>query len=95
MNDLIKTIKESLDKADAAPWEQDEGPYVLNSNGHIVCRLWDLEDKYMNDRNNAHLIANSPTWLKQLIELVEELKEELDQERSGREAKSELGQINP
>ncbi|MEK3674633.1 hypothetical protein [Paenibacillus sp. FSL R10-2771] len=78
MNDLIKTIKESLDKADAAPWEQDEGPYVLNSNGHIVCRLWDLEDKYANDQNNANLIAKSPTWLQQLSDSLEDAVKALE-----------------
>ncbi|CAH1205784.1 hypothetical protein PAECIP111893_02417 [Paenibacillus plantiphilus] len=89
----IQMVREALGKATPGPWTQSAlvGGYVItdypshdavavvieyNENGTIYKRL---TDKW---RENRHLIANSPTWIKQSIEIIEQQQREIESLRS-------------
>ena len=78
MTNLIQEVRAALQAATPGPWEQDDEPYVLG-NGQVVCRLWHFNGEYQNQDNNAHLIANSPTWLQQLTERLEATERQRDE----------------
>jgi hypothetical protein len=70
MNEQYKEIREALEKAEIAPWaivkfidgKTFEVWQSIDNTG--VCRLITNE----NAEANAYLIANAPTWLRQLLD---------------------------
>jgi hypothetical protein len=90
MTDLIQEVKAALQAATPGPWENEAG--TIWAEGVAIAQVGVI---FGSRKFDGNLIANSPTWLQKLIDMVEELEEELNQERSGRESKSEMGQVNP
>jgi hypothetical protein len=74
MTDIQKEIKEALEKATPGPW--------IISPDKCANGLIDIHARYgltaqTDHEDNAHLIANAPTWLLHQQKLIEQLKEEL------------------
>ncbi|WP_135552072.1 hypothetical protein [Paenibacillus cymbidii] len=77
---MIEQIKEALDKAEIGPWstvkfidgKTFEVWQSINNTG--ICRLV----VQPNAEANAHLIANAPMWLNQLVEANERLQWEVE-----------------
>jgi len=80
MNNLHQQIKEALEKATPGPWNSigDAVRKDYSANGW-VCQMFQTfygqSTTFENDENNAHLIANAPTWLRQLLDENERLSE--------------------
>lgn len=87
MTDLIQEVREALAKATPGPWESyiewSDSPIVFQEGApgdKWVCQLWYKDEEVMdNGVNNAHLIANAPTWLQQLTDRLEAAERELDE----------------
>jgi hypothetical protein len=86
----LQPIKEALKAATPGPWlphehqDTDEvfGVEVLSAHNGGTWPVADMQhdeghpDPYGQIRANAHLIANAPTWLAQLVAEVERLERE-------------------
>jgi hypothetical protein len=87
----LQPIKEALKAATPGPWlphehqDTDEvfGVEVLSAHNGGTWPVADMQhdeghpDPYGQIRANAHLIANAPTWLAQLVAEVERLRSEM------------------
>ncbi|MFD1954275.1 hypothetical protein ACFSL6_08820 [Paenibacillus thailandensis] len=80
-DDTLQQIKEALAAATPGPWSYTKGycseVYAIEEprSDNWVCQLWYKDEENMsNYQNNAHLIANSPTWLQWAIQRIEALE---------------------
>ena len=83
----IAEILEALEKATPGPWTKFENRIYGKAQPAvepIICEFYEEETE--RDRNNAHLIANAPEWLRFLLDELERL----EQERNMYKASSEV-----
>ena len=78
MSEIVEEIRKALESATPGPWEADDGGSetigIFEVDGEAICYL--SPNVYSGaglrgleqDRDNAHLIANAPTWLRTLLE---------------------------
>lgn len=81
----LQPIKEALNKATPGPWRQGTPEHLIfgarTPNGGGYGGVARASARYMNRSErlaNAHLIANAPTWLAQLVAEVEQLRADRD-----------------
>ena len=75
----IAEIREALEKATPGPWTKFENRIYGKAQPAvepIICEFY--EEETTRDRNNAHLIANAPEWLRFLLELFDEAKKDAE-----------------
>lgn len=77
--DLISEVRASLQAATPGPWNKiNESVYDAQSY-EPICQLYGkAEIDFENCENNAHLVANAPTWLQQLTDRMEEAVKALE-----------------
>jgi hypothetical protein len=80
MTNLISEVKAALQAATPGPWtkwERNDGIQVVEKDGELsIC---DMDGgSWQEWLDNAHLIANSPTWLQQLTDRLEEAVKALE-----------------
>ena len=78
----ITEIREALEKATPGPWTKFENRIYGKAQPAvepIICEFYEEETEH--DRNNAHLIANAPEWLRFLLDELERLEREYAEER--------------
>ena len=82
--ELIDEIKKALENATPGPWVYQQKSVRYGEGGwDWLCQLWSKnEEDFPNAKNNGILIANAPTWLNTLIELVDKLQTENAEERA-------------
>jgi hypothetical protein len=79
--DIQKEIKEALEKATPGPWKSEGGTFERGDKRPSVITYFDTDHGEwfihgdIADKDDAHLIANAPTWLSHLLELIEQLQE--------------------
>jgi hypothetical protein len=62
-------IRKALDAATPGQWANGQTHIQSEESGQWVCQLWYKDEENMdNFKNNAHLIANAPTWIRSLLE---------------------------
>lgn len=83
----IAEIREALEKATQGPWTKFENRIYGKAQPAvepIICEFYEEETE--RDRNNAHLIANAPEWLRFLLSEIEHLEREYAEERAAHNA---------
>ncbi|RJE88604.1 hypothetical protein D3P07_11455 [Paenibacillus sp. 1011MAR3C5] len=81
----IKTMKEALSSATPGPWVDTEDAVRVGFDKECswICQMYDHDSEsgeeieYENMKANVHLISNSPTWLQQSIEMLEQQQREI------------------
>lgn len=77
---MKEEIKKALDKATPGPWkvwDRSDRVQVVESDGELsVCEM--DGGSYGMWQHNAHLIANSPEWLRWQNERIEQLEDALN-----------------
>lgn len=75
---MKEKIREALDKATPGPWNKEGVEVWRRGTGYNVsedAHIW-ICDAF--DGDNAHLIANSPTFLNWSLERIEQLEKALE-----------------
>lgn len=79
----IQTVREALSQATPGKWEYGimEGYLIFDStllSRHIAQIVPEGVESFEREEANATLIANSPTWLQQSIDLLEQQQREIE-----------------
>jgi hypothetical protein len=77
MTDIQKEIKEALAAATSGPWIVQDAEMSGEYLKRVTNRSGDIGRFIL--REDAHLIANAPTWLLHQQELIEQLHHRLDE----------------
>ena len=83
----LNEIKEALEKATPGPWHMSKlsAGYLVDDRGKDITVFIEYNEdgsvymEFENWQNNARLIANAPTWLRQLISKLAEKESKLNQ----------------
>jgi hypothetical protein len=91
----IQEIREALQKATPGPWNAlPDAVRVGYGTNDWICQMYEVSAVHAKDfenaKNNAHLIANAPEWLKWQNEQIETLQQQLDAAKQENERKDEL-----
>ena len=80
----IAEIREALEKATPGPWKIDEFGAVTDRKGNLI--QWYDGKVVTAQKEDAHLIANAPEWLRFLLSELERLEREYAEERAAHNA---------
>jgi len=72
-------IKQALENANKLPWRLDSFGAVVNCNNELV--QWFEDGHVTAEKEDAHLIANAPEWLRWQNERIEQLEKALKEVR--------------
>ncbi|MDO3682235.1 hypothetical protein [Paenibacillus ehimensis] len=79
ITELLEEIQTAREAATPGPWRIFEGRIFGYSATSIDPSVHEFDTGSYRDAGNARLIANAPTWLQQLTEIVQQLQTQKDE----------------